>query len=78
MTMKRIIVTTHAKKRLREERQQGIALDDVLIAARELPGTIPTATRFRGFLSAARKPYDLVAKDIGEKRFVITIIGKQP
>lgn len=72
----RVIVTEHAKKRLREERQQGIALNDIIKAAQEIPGRIPSATRFRGFMAAGGRPFDIVAKDVAIGRIVITVIGK--
>lgn len=71
-----IIVTEHAKKRLKDPRQEGITPDDVKEAAIRIPGYIPTATRFRGFLSQNGRVFDIVAKDIGTGRLVITIIGK--
>ncbi|MDN5346694.1 MAG: hypothetical protein PWP65_258 [Clostridia bacterium] len=72
----RVIITAHAKKRLRDLRQEGLSVNDILAAARRIPGYIPTATRFRGFVSTAGRPFDLVAKDVPAGRLVITIIGK--
>lgn len=72
----KIIVTEHAKKRLREERQDGITIGDVVRVAKIIPGTIPIATRFRSFQSNSGRFFDIVAKDVGIGRLVITIIGK--
>jgi hypothetical protein len=72
----RVIVTAHAKQRLYEERQRGIHVDDIVRAARLLPGVLPVATRFRGFISIHGRAFDIVAKDIAQGRLVITVIGK--
>ncbi|NLL17427.1 MAG: hypothetical protein GX262_00195 [Clostridia bacterium] len=72
----RIIVTEHAKKRLKDIRQENISLTDIIEAAQKIPGYIPTATRFRGFFSQHGRMFDIVAKDIPTGRLVITIIGK--
>jgi len=73
----RVIITEHAKKRLRDMRQGGISLSDIQSAALELPGYIPSATRFRGFIARSGRVFDLVVKDTDGGRLVITIIGKQ-
>jgi len=72
----RVIVTEHAVKRLRDERQNGITLAEVVKAASSIPGCIPTATRFRGYLSRSGRVFDIVAKDLMHGRLVITVIGK--
>ncbi|MGI6144186.1 MAG: hypothetical protein GX092_02020 [Clostridia bacterium] len=72
----RIIITNHAKKRLKDYRQDKIYLSDIKNAVQQIPGHIPTATRFRGFISKSGRVFDLVAKDIPSGRLVITIIGK--
>jgi hypothetical protein len=72
----RVIITSHARKRLRDQRQGNITIDDIIIAAQQIPGTIPTATRFRGFFARSGRIFDIVAKDIPGGRLVITIIGK--
>lgn len=72
----RVIITEHAKKRLKDYRQDKIAIADIVGAVQEIPGHIPTATRFRGFVSKSGRVFDLVAKDIPSGRLVITIIGK--
>lgn len=72
----RVIVTEHAVKRLREERQSGITVAEVVNAASHIPGCIPTATRFRGYLSRSGRVFDIVAKDLMHGRLVITVIGK--
>ncbi len=71
----RVIITEHAKKRLKDFRQDGISIDDIIDSARKIPGHIPTATRFRGFLCKSGRIFDIVAKDIPAGRLVITIIG---
>ncbi|HHW06226.1 MAG TPA: hypothetical protein GXX34_01615 [Clostridia bacterium] len=72
----RVLVTEHAKKRLRDMRQENISLEDIIQAAQKIPGHIPTATRFRGFFSQQGRMFDIVAKDIPAGRLVITVIGK--
>lgn len=72
----RVIITEHAKKRLKDYRQDKITIVDISLAARQIPGFIPTATRFRGFISNSGRMFDIVAKDIENGRLVITIIGK--
>ncbi len=72
----RIIITEHARKRLKDLRQEKITASDIINAAREIPGKIPTATRFRGFFAKSGRVFDIVAKDISEGRLVITVIGK--
>jgi len=72
----RIIVTEHAKKRLREERQEGINISDVVRVAKLIPGYVPIATRFRSFQAVSGRFFDIVAKDVAIGRLVITIIGK--
>jgi hypothetical protein len=72
----RVVITKHATKRLRDNRQGKIIVDDIIKAARQIPGSIPTATRFRGFAAKSGRIFDIVAKDIPGGRLVITIIGK--
>jgi hypothetical protein len=72
----RVILSRHARRRLQELRQEDIHLGDIMAAARRLPGFIPTATRFRGFVSRSGRTFDLVVKDISAGRLVITIIGQ--
>lgn len=72
----RVIITEHARKRLRDYRQDKITLTDIILSAKQIPGSVPTATRFRGFVSKSGRTYDLVAKDLPYGRLVITIIGK--
>ncbi|MCX7568568.1 hypothetical protein OS242_01120 [Tumebacillus sp. DT12] len=72
----RVIVTVHAKQRLFEDRQRGIFVDDIVRAAKLIPGLVPVATRFRGFVSIGGRAFDIVAKDIAQGRLVITVIGK--
>lgn len=72
----RIIITEHARKRLKDMRQEKITVLDIVNAANSIPGRIPTATRFRGFFAKSGRVFDIVAKDIQGGRLVITIIGK--
>ncbi len=72
----KVIITHHARKRLKELRQDRITVADISRALSEIPGIIPTATRFRGFISKSGRVFDLVVKDIPTGRLVITIIGK--
>lgn len=76
MTQISVIITEHARKRLRDLRQDKITLEDIIDAATNIPGQIPTATRFRGFFSRSGRMFDIVAKDIPGGRLVITVIGK--
>ncbi len=72
----RIIITNHVRKRLRDDRQEGINVNDIISAATGIPGRIPAATRFRGFSAVSGRLFDFVAKDVEIGRLVITIIGK--
>ena len=72
----RVIITEHARKRLKDMRQEKITANDIIVAATGIPGKVPTATRFRGFFARSGRVFDIVAKDIPDGRLVITIIGK--
>ena len=72
----RVIITEHARKRLKDMRQEKITANDIIVAASGIPGKVPTATRFRGFFARSGRIFDIVAKDISDGRLVITIIGK--
>lgn len=72
----RIIITEHARKRLRDFRQEKITANDIVQAVQQIPGQVTTATRFRGFISKSGRVFDIVVKDIPSGRLVITIIGK--
>jgi hypothetical protein len=72
----KVIVTDHAKKRLKDTRQGGILIADILNAAGRIPGRIPVATRFRGFIASKGRVFDIVIKDVAIGRLVITVIGK--
>jgi len=72
----KVIITEHARKRLKDMRQEKINEQDIIGAATGIPGKVPTATRFRGFFSKSGRMFDIVAKDIPGGRLVITIIGK--
>ncbi|NLK00259.1 MAG: hypothetical protein GX318_03340 [Clostridia bacterium] len=72
----RVIISSHSKRRLKEIRQYGVDVADVREAASKIPGKIPKATRFRGFITGTGKMFDLVAKDLPAGRLIITIIGK--
>ena len=72
----RIVITEHAKKRLKDYRQAKIELEDINLAAKKIPGRIQTATRFRRFIAKSGRFFDVVIKDTISGRIVITIIGK--
>jgi hypothetical protein len=72
----KVIVTEHARQRLREGRQLGITVEDATDAAQSIPGRISGATRFRGFISSDGSVFDIVVKDLDTARLVITVIGK--
>jgi hypothetical protein len=71
-----VIITEHARKRLKDARQEDITIKDIVEAVSTIPGHIPSATRFRGFFAKSGRMFDLVAKDIPSGRLVITVIGK--
>lgn len=72
----KVFITQHVRQRLEQDRQQGVTIADVIKAAQGLPGRIPAATRFRGFMSGDGRFFDIVAKDLESGRLVITVIGK--
>lgn len=72
----KVIVTDHVKKRLKDTRQSGILIFDIIDAAGKIPGRIPVATRFRGFVASTGRVFDIVIKDVVIGRLVITVIGK--
>lgn len=72
----KVIITEHARKRMKDMRQEYITIQDINNAAGSIPGRVPTATRFRGFFAMSGRVFDIVAKDIPAGRLVITIIGK--
>jgi len=72
----KVIITEHARKRLKDMRQERITIQDINSAAGGIPGKVPTATRFRGFFAKSGRMFDIVAKDIPGGRLVITVIGK--
>ena len=72
----KIIVTDHVKKRLKDVRQAGILISDIIHAAGRIPGRVPVAARFRGFVSSTGRVFDIVIKDVAIGRLVITVIGK--
>lgn len=71
-----VIITSHVKQRIRQHRQVGISVPDIIHQAKSIPGTVPVATRFRGFMASSGRVFDMVVKDISQGRLVITIIGK--
>lgn len=73
----KVYITEHGRKRLKDLRQQGIEVEDVIAASLQVPGQVPVAARFRGFTARSGKIFDLVVKDIDEVRLVITIIGRE-
>ncbi|BCV24979.1 hypothetical protein [Gelria sp. Kuro-4] len=76
MAQLKVVITEHARQRLQQDRQGGITLEDIVSAAYSIPGRIPSATRFRSFVAASGRSFDLVAKDTRVGRLVITVIGK--
>lgn len=72
----RVIITEHARRRLRDMRQNEISLEDIQAAASSIPGRLPVATRFRGFVAGSGRAYDLVIKDTPRGRLVVTVIGQ--
>jgi len=72
----KVIITAHARKRMQDLRQEQINESNIRVAAQSIPGYIPTATRFRGFIASSGRLYDLVVKDVLAGRLVITVIGK--
>lgn len=72
----RVIITEHAHQRLKDGRQAGIRLPDLIRVARGIPGRVPVSTRFRGNLAVSGQSFDVVVKDTPVGRLVITVIGK--
>jgi hypothetical protein len=72
----RVIVTEHAHQRLKDGRQSGIRLPDLIRAAQRIPGRVPVATRFRGNVAGSGQGFDVVVKDTPVGRLIITVIGK--
>lgn len=72
----KIVITEHAKKRLSDYRQHKIEIMDIYEATKKIPGSIQTATRFRGFMAKSGRIFDIVVKDTETGRIVITIIGR--
>lgn len=73
----KVFITEHTRKRLRDFRQAGIEIEDLVTSAQSIPGLIPVAARFRGFEAKSGKVFDLVVKDIEDGRLIITVVGKQ-
>ncbi|MEW6540145.1 MAG: hypothetical protein AB1402_00835 [Bacillota bacterium] len=71
-----VVITEHARKRLNQRRQEDISINDIIEAASGIPGYIPAATRFRGFIAKSGRVFDIVAKDLPGRRLVVTVIGK--
>jgi hypothetical protein len=71
-----VVITEHARKRLNQRRQEDISINDIIEAASGIPGYIPVATRFRGFIAKSGRVFDIVAKDLPGRRLVVTVIGK--
>lgn len=72
----RVLITDHSYRRLKNFRQLGIEVDDIIEASNKIPGQVPTATRFRGFMARSGKEFDLVVKDNDSGRLIITVIGR--
>ena len=72
----RVLITEHSRKRLKDYRQSGISDEDLYEASLRIPGQVPVATRFRGFVARSGKVFAIVVKDIEDGRLVITVIGK--
>jgi hypothetical protein len=49
---------------------------DLHQAARQIPGRILVATRFRNYRGQSGRSFDFVVKDIANGRLIITVIGK--
>lgn len=70
----KIILSSHARRRLNEERQNGVTYADVVKWARRVPGNVK---EFRHRCkSNSGKRFDLVLDDKEEHRLIVTIIGK--
>lgn len=76
----RVCLTTHALKRLREERQGGITMGDVVSAVARIPGYVVYPTRFCRLRGSGGRLFDAVICDKKEgrvtTRVVITLIGR--
>ncbi len=71
-----VVISNHAARRLHDNRQTGITVEDLIRAARLIPGAVPAATRFRGYSARSGRQFDFVIKDVSGTRLVVTIIGK--
>jgi len=71
-----VVISNHAARRLQDSRQSGITTSDLVRAARQIPGRVPAATRFRGCSAQSGRQFDFVIKDVQAIRLVVTIIGK--
>lgn len=75
-TRRRVVYTLHSLKRLCDKRQSNVTHADVMRAALSVPGYVPVATKFRNFRSEQGQYFDLIFRDSGNERIIITIIGK--
>jgi hypothetical protein len=69
-------LTTHANDRIKEFRQHGVSIEDVVKAARSVPGRIPYSMKFRNFVASSEAVFDLVMLDNLCRRVVVSVIGK--
>lgn len=72
-----VILSDHARKRLREERQKGITRADVVHAVSLMPFYCPSVYRLRSVRSKSGTLFDVIIRDYPTKRKIITIIGKE-
>lgn len=71
----KIRLSSHARKRLNEYRQDGVTQHDVNVWASRVPGIV-TDFRHRCKTRGGKK-FDLVLDDNGGERVIVTIIGKK-
>ena len=71
-----VVLSDHAKKRLKQSRQEGITQKDVARAVTIMPFYCPTAYRIRNVRAESGALFDLVIRDDPAKRVIVTIVGK--
>lgn len=76
---KKITLASHARKRLREKRQEGVTEWDVYAACQRASlmtsNRIPNPLKLTGFRSKAGVRFDIVVVDHDETIRVVTVIG---
>lgn len=76
---KKVILASHARKRLSEKRQEGVTEWDVYAACQRASlvtsNRIPNPLKLKGFRSKAGVRFDIVVVENDGQLWVITVIG---